>query len=44
MEIDHLFLIISKLALVLQRFVFQIRLEPFAITIRFFYNGTIPEG
>ena len=44
METDHSFLIISKLALVLHRFVFQIRLEPFAITIKFLYNGTIPEG
>lgn len=44
MEIDHSFLIISKLALVLQRFGFQIRLESFAITIKFLYNGTIPEG
>lgn len=44
LEIDRSFLIISKLALVLQRFVFQNRLESFAITIKFLYNGTIPEG
>ena len=44
MGIDHSFLIISKLALVIQRFVFQIHPESFAITIKFLYIGTIPEG